>query len=64
MSDKTRRLACLDLNRNFKYRRIINDDNGDNNSCDALPAPPGLTETSNWLQTIKIYIPLIGILGQ
>ena len=40
MSDKTRRLACLDLNRNFKYRRIINDDNGDNNSCDALPAPP------------------------
>ena len=49
MRDKTRRLACLDLNRNFKYRRIINDDNGDNNSCDALPAPPGLTETSNWL---------------
>ena len=30
MSDKTRRLACLDLNRNFKDRTIINDDNGDN----------------------------------
>ena len=43
MSDNTRHLACLDLNRNFKDRTIINDDNGDNNSCD------GLTETSNWL---------------
>ena len=41
MSDKTRRLACLDLNRNFKDRTIINDDNGDDNSCD------GLTETSD-----------------
>ena len=46
MSDKTRRLACLDLNRNFKEKTIINDDNGDydyDNSCD------GSTETSNWL---------------
>ena len=41
MRDKTRRLACLDLNRNFKDRTIINDDNGNNNSCD------GLTENSN-----------------
>ena len=41
MRDKARRLACLDLNRNFKDRTIINDDNGDNNSCD------GLTENSN-----------------
>ena len=43
MSDKTRRLVCLDLNRNSKDETKINDDNGDNNSCD------GLTETSNWL---------------
>ena len=40
MSDKTRRLVCLDLNRNFKYRRIINDDNSDNNSLWCVASPP------------------------